>query len=293
MRIRPARAARLALAIVPLVAALAQASELSDDLTARRARVIARLDSSTMLILWSAPVQQYSLDVDYEYRQDSNLYYLTGLTQEDTILVLMPGNRMRREILFLKDNDPTQEHWRGRSLSIDEARARTGIATVLTTGQFEPFITAMLSRSAAGGIDAAEAGAFFGALSSGTGRVALALEPRGLNEPLGRPQDFARRLKDRFAGFEIRDATSLLTDLRMVKTPYEQKVLSKSLEISSDAQVAGMRAARPGAYEYEVKAAIEAVHRARGAVSWSYPSLVGSGPNATILPGQRSAVAGR
>src|SRR5262245_53396342 len=44
-----------------------------------------------------------------------------------------------------------------------------------------------------------------------------------------------------------------------------------------------MRAARPGAYEYEVQAAIEAVHRGRGAVSWAYPSIVGSGPNATIL----------
>ena len=47
--------------------------------------------------------------------------------------------------------------------------------------------------------------------------------------------------------------------------------------------MAGMRAARPGAHEYEVKAAIEAVHRGRGAVSWSYPSIVGSGPNATTL----------
>jgi Xaa-Pro aminopeptidase len=47
--------------------------------------------------------------------------------------------------------------------------------------------------------------------------------------------------------------------------------------------MAGMRAARPGAYEYEVKAAIEQVFRARGAVGWAYPSIVASGPNATIL----------
>ena len=67
-----------------------------------------------MLILWSAPTQRYSLDIDYEYRQDSNLYYLTGVTQEGTILVLMPGNVSRREILFVKDSDPAQEHWRGR-----------------------------------------------------------------------------------------------------------------------------------------------------------------------------------
>ena len=56
-----------------------------------------------------------------------------------------------------------------------------------------------------------------------------------------------------------------------------------SVEIASEAQMAGMRAARPGAHEYEVKAAIESVHRSRGAVSWSFPSIVASGPNATIL----------
>jgi Xaa-Pro aminopeptidase len=74
-----------------------------------------------------------------------------------------------------------------------------------------------------------------------------------------------------------------LTDLRLVKTPLEQKIMARATEISGEAQMAGMRAARPGAYEYEVKAAIEAVHRGRGAVSWAYPSIVASGPNATIL----------
>jgi Xaa-Pro aminopeptidase len=68
-----------------------------------------------------------------------------------------------------------------------------------------------------------------------------------------------------------------------MKTPYEQRILTKSVEISGEAQMAGMRAAHTGAYEYEVLAAIEAVQRGRGAVSWSYPSIVGSGPNATIL----------
>ena len=71
--------------------------------------------------------------------------------------------------------------------------------------------------------------------------------------------------------------------MRTVKTAYERKLLIRSLEVSSEAQMAGMRAARPGVIEDEVKAAIEAVYRRRGAVSWSYPSIVGSGPNATVL----------
>src|SRR5207253_1762290 len=88
------RAVAVALAAAAVLAGLpsrARASELSDDLAARRARVMERLGPDTMLILWSAPPRNYSLDIDYEYRQDSNLYYLTGLVQEDTILVLMPG----------------------------------------------------------------------------------------------------------------------------------------------------------------------------------------------------------
>ena len=68
-----------------------------------------------------------------------------------------------------------------------------------------------------------------------------------------------------------------------IKTPYEQSVLRRSVEISADAHVEGMRAARPGRWEYEVESAIEATFMRNGALSWGYPSIVGSGPNATIL----------
>jgi Xaa-Pro aminopeptidase len=266
------------------LAAAASASELSDDVRDRRARVMTRLGAETMLVLWSAPTQRYSLDIDYEYRQDSNLYYLTGLVQEGTVLVLMPGNVARREILFVRDRDPAQEHWRGRLLSADEARARAGIQTVFATSEFEAFIAAMLSGRGSGEITPQEAARFFAALSAGRARVALALDAdRSRADPPGPPLQFAQRMRERFVGFDTIDAMPILEDLRMIKTPYERKVLVRSLEISSEAQTAGMRAARPGAYEYEVKAAIEAVHRGRGAVSWSYPSIVGSGPNATIL----------
>src|SRR4026207_2415354 len=125
------------------LAASARASELRDDLRGRRARLMEKLGPDAMLVLWSAPTQRYSLDIDYEYRQDSNLYYLTALAQESTVLVLMPGNVSRREIPFVKEPDPAQEHWRGRILSLDEARARTGIQTVLTANELEPFIAAM------------------------------------------------------------------------------------------------------------------------------------------------------
>ena len=59
----------------------------------------------------------YSRSVDYEYRQDSDLLYLTGVTQPETILVLMPGNRTQREILFIRPADARREHWEGHLLT--------------------------------------------------------------------------------------------------------------------------------------------------------------------------------
>jgi Xaa-Pro aminopeptidase len=103
------------------------------------------------------------------------------------------------------------------------------------------------------------------------------------SDPLPTIYEFAVRARDRFVGVGVVDATPLVEGLRQVKTPYEQQTLRRSLEISSAAHRAGMQAARPGAYEYEVEAAIERVYLASGAMSPGYPSIVGSGPNATVL----------
>ena len=278
------------------IAAGARASELSDDLKARRARVMEKLGPDAMLILWSAPSQRYSLDIDFEYRQDSNLYYLTGLTQDTTILVLMPGNKTQRELLFVKDRNPAREHWTGALLTAEDAKARTGVDRVFRSSQFEEIVGALLNRLPVGGDDdPIDASRFNEALAAGRARVAIALGSRQLSGPLTPELEFSRKIRDRYVGFQMSDASPVLNELRAVKTPYEQRILTKSVEISGEAQIAGMRAAHAGAYEYEVLAAIEAVQRGRGAISWSYPSIVGSGPNATILHyprGERQMQAG-
>jgi Xaa-Pro aminopeptidase len=261
--------------IVAAVPAAAGGGPLQDDLGARRARAMEALGPGALAIFRSAPARQYSLDVDYEYRQDSSLLYLTGIDQEDTILVLMPGNRTRKAILFIREADPRREHWNGHSLTPSEATALSGIDTVLRLREFEPFVAAML---------------FFEAIAAGSARVAMLLEPQmSLSGPAGPQTEFAARLRDRFFGFTIADATPLLNELRQIKTSYEQDVLRKSVAISAEAHRAGMRAAAPGKYEYEVEAAIEEVYLRRGAMSWGYPSIVGSGPNATVLHYQKSS----
>lgn len=273
----------VALTLMVALASVPRASELSDDLAARRARVMAELGPDSMLILMSAPRRTYSLDVQYPYRQDSNLYYLTGIAQPNTMLVLMPGNTSQRELLFVQAPDPVYEHWNGRLLSVEEATERSGISTVLWSSQFETLLGSVLSSTPAKPLDGQVADAFLAALGGGRARIALALDSHGLHDAPSRAREFGRTLEERYVGFQLVDATPILTNLRLIKTPYERQLLTKSLDIANEAQRAGMKAARPGAFEYEVKAAVEAVHIARGAASWSFPSIVGSGPNATIL----------
>jgi len=282
----------VALTITLLVPAAVTAGPLQDDLKARRGRALDKLGPDALAIFWSAPTRVYSLDVDYEYRQDSNLLYLTGIDQEETILVLMPGNETRKEILFVREADARRQHWNGHSLTAPEASTQSGIQTVMTLNEFEPFIAAMFSQRPfeRNQGNEKEYARFFDALAGNRARLALMLERQsGLSGPVGPVTAFANRLRERFFGFAVQDATPTVHGLRQIKTPYEQEVLRKSVSISSDAHRAGMKAAAPGKFEYEVEAALEEVYLRNGAMSWGYPSIVGSGPNATILHYNRSS----
>jgi len=275
------------LLVLALTPTSAVAGDLQVDLAARRARLADALGTGTMFIAWSAPPKVYSRDIEYEYRQDSNLLYLTGITQENTILVMMPGNRTRKEILFIDEPDARREHWNGHMLTKAEATAASGIATVYYTRQFEGFLRSMFNGDAfemPRNDDSGEFDTFFAALKDGTAKLSLVFWRRPApSDPLTPPYEFARQARDRFIGVSITDATSIVENLRQVKTTYEQRTLERSLEISSEAHMAGMREAAAGKYEYQVEAAIERVYLDNGAMSWSYPSIVASGPNATTL----------
>ena len=173
--------------------------------------------------------------------------------------------------------------------SCSERITRTGIETILSTAEFDAFLAAVFDRRPYGlsvdeSRDNDDHDSFFRALDEGTAKLALRLEsPPGMSEPLTDEYIFANRARERLVGASIMNLAPAVHGLRQVKTAYEQKVLIESVDISSEAHLAGMRAARPERFESEVESAIEGTYLARGAMSPGYPSIVGSGPNATVL----------
>jgi Xaa-Pro aminopeptidase len=74
------------------------------------------LSPDSILILWSAPERVYSGDVNYPYRQDSNFFYLTGIEQPESIVVVLPGNKTQKEYLFIRPREPFASTGRSQSL---------------------------------------------------------------------------------------------------------------------------------------------------------------------------------
>lgn len=214
---------------------------------AQRRAAVAELMLDGFMVMPGAPEPAR----DYmDFAQDPNFLYLTGITEPDAALVLVKQGGTVTSTLFVQPRDPAREVWSGYRLGLEGAAARTGLAT----------------RDAAG-MDAF--------LDSLAGTQRLAYLPRGRSATLAR---LTRR-----TGLEIRSADPLLHALRGTKSAAELDLLRKAIAITVDAQNAAMRAISPGMNEFEIEALIEYIFRRNGADRPAFASIVGSGPNSTIL----------
>src|SRR6266568_2764128 len=116
------------------------------ELAARRKQVADTIGPSSLLILFSTEPRVYTNDVDYQFRQENNLYYLTNLKQKGATLVLLPGNTQFSEILFLPRRNPAAETWTGHMYSPQEANEISGIKEIWEASEFEPLIKALRNR---------------------------------------------------------------------------------------------------------------------------------------------------
>jgi len=115
----------------------------------RRQAVLEALPEDAVAILLSAPVRNRSADVDYQYRQSSDLYYLTGMTEPATVLVLVPAGaevdgRRVREILIVPERNPAAEAWVGRRLGAERAAGELGVEAAVGAGRLQEILDPLL-----------------------------------------------------------------------------------------------------------------------------------------------------
>src|SRR6185436_7552841 len=188
---------------------------------ARRAALTKAIGPDAVFIAFSFEPARRTGDVDWPFRQEDNLLYLTGMNVPETTLVLLPGEQSRKELVFASDRDPANERWTGRILSREEVAADTGVREVVSPRRFGGFIDALFQGSSW----VAERGpsnyfappampAFLSAVRGGRAEVWLVLEDRGPAGGPTREQRFADELRRRYPEVRFRDASPLLLSMR-------------------------------------------------------------------------------
>lgn len=226
-----------------------------------RAAFLERMGSG-MAIFQAPPVIPRNDDAEFPYRTDSDFWYLTGFTEPGAVAVLRPGApEDARFALFVPPKDPGAEIWTGRRTGVEGARERYRADRAWPVDSLVPVLSRWLE---------------------GTERVVW-------DDSEDHPWAHAA-IDSLLAGWtaggegrEIADADPITSEMRLVKSDRELEYLQRAIDLTADAHRAAMAAIRPGMNEREVQALIEYVFRAGGSPRVGFGSIVGSGPNSTIL----------
>ncbi len=252
-------------------------AERQAELARRRNAVAAKMADKSMLILFSSEPKLYANDVDYVYRQENNLFYLTGLKQDGATLVITKDGGVVRETLFIPKRVPIREAWEGKMYSREQATNLSGLTTIVDSSEVVAFLNAVKAKSS---FESKDRKAL---VSTDVAKLYLLLPNSDSDENGKREFRVEGSFAEASTGQKVENARPIFDELRHIKSPYEIKMLQHAIDITTEAQMRSMAMVGSAKMEYEVHAEVEYTFRRRNADFWGYPSIVGCGANATTL----------
>ncbi len=248
----------------PFMNPLAPSAALRAELRRRRDVFLANLEGD-VAVLAAAPVHIRNNDVEHHFRQDSDLFYLTGYDEPDVVAVLSRVHAQHRYVLFVRTRDPERETWDGPRSGVEGA-----VADFDADAAF-PF--SELAERLPGYLENARRLHFALGRDARTDAKVLAA------------RDVVRRRQRLgvLAPTTIVDLAETLHPLRLIKSALEIEETRRAVDATCEAHLVAMDAARPGCFEHEVEAEMLRAFRRHGSPRPAYEPIVGSGPNATIL----------
>jgi Xaa-Pro aminopeptidase len=241
----------------------------SGEFARRREQFRAEMGKGVALFA-ATPLAIRNNDVEHEFRQDSDLFYLSGFDEPESVLLLSTEHPEHRTVLFVRPRDPERETWDGPRAGVEGAVAQFGADAAYPIAELAQRLPEYLSN-------VRRLHYRMGGNRSFDSRVLLAID--------------AVRAKARSGATpprEIVDPALIVHEMRLRKSPAEIDSMLRAAEITAEAHARAMQIAQPGRYEYEVEAELLRVFRGRGSERPAYGSIVGSGPNATVLHHRRN-----
>ncbi len=238
----------------------------SDLFVQNRSRLVNMMKPNAIAIFLANDEMPRSADSHHSFRQNADLFYLTGIDQEQTILVLFPDHPIpaNREMLFIRRTNEVIAVWEGHKYTMDEAQTTSGISNIHWVDSFENILPPLMYQAS-------------------TCYLNLNEHSRMFNHVPDKEMRFARDLRESFPLHQFERVAPLMHFLRATKSDIELELMRKSVEITEKAFRRVLAFVKPGVYEYEIEAEIQHEYLINRATGPAYPSIIAAGKNSCVL----------
>ena len=231
----------------------------------RRERLFDLLEENSVALLYSGVSKISSEDETLPFVVNRNFYYLSGIEQEGSILMLIKGIGINKSYLFIAPFDPLKERWTGKKLTCQEASEISQLPNVYTTDTFETMFELALKE--------------YGRAKN----IYFDLAPEIKISDSFSTRELKKVFEEKYPSANIVDVYPLVRKLRMVKSEEEIEHLRKAIDKTNIGLNKLMNALRPGVYEYELADLFEFNGREKGRSNLAFNTIVGAGINSTCL----------
>jgi len=229
-----------------------------------RSRFMETIENNSMVILFAGKAPKKTGDELYQFTPNRNFYYLTGIVEEEHIVLLSKINNVISEKLFLMELDLEKELWNGKTLRDNEGKHISGIKDVVYMKDFYPNINKIIN----------------GALDI---NLYLDLERENIEEIDSTANVFAREIKNKYPQVIIKSLSGKIAPLRMIKSEQEIAEMQKAIDITIDGVKSLMKNAKVGMKEYELEAYFDFECKTKGVKDFAFTTIAAAGKNAAIL----------
>ncbi len=224
------------------------------------------LKGNSLAVVNSNDIMPSNADGLMKFKQNSDLFYLTGIMQEETILVLYPDSKEEKykEILFIRDYNPELEVWEGRKLSPDEAKKISGIETVIELSKFYRVFHDMISKVENVYLNTNE-------------------HDRADNIVESRDMRFIKSCKVEYPLHNYLRLAPLIYSLRVIKSPVEIELTKEACRLTEKGFRRVLNFVKPGVTEFEIEAEYAHEFISSGSSFADYEPIIASGENSCFL----------
>lgn len=229
----------------------------------RRNELLKENKKGSITVLFSGDLVKRSADSTYPFVVNRNFYYLTNCDEDSLIYVYINTENVSKEILFIKDYNPLEEKWVGKSLTKDEAIHKSGIFIVQPLSQFESIFTRTLARN---DVDT----------------IYVDSERDSFKQRLNEAEKFTKKLSDSYPHLKVININQKINLMRTIKSDEEIEEMKNAVEVTRKGIEFILKNIKPGRYEYQSAADFE-YQCALNNATLAFDTIVASGKDATIL----------